>query len=155
MGLLCPGISAINITMKSLILNIFLAGTLLFAASCEKEHQTFENSNVTEQTVGKDNYNVSAIQGGDEDDPQPIFGNVKGAQNAALSGATIKLLEAGTSTLVQQTTTNSSGEFTLDDVAQETYDVEFSASGYFTQTQYNVTVSNSPVDLGTTTLQIQ
>jgi len=59
-----------------------------------------------------------------------ITGTVKDASDNPISGATIKLYEAGTSTIIATTTTNSNGEYSISEMPSDTYDIESFKSGY-------------------------
>ena len=59
-----------------------------------------------------------------------ITGYVKDEDGNPISGATIKLYKAGTSTVLKTTTTNTNGEYVLSGIEAGTYDIEASKSGY-------------------------
>ena len=59
-----------------------------------------------------------------------ITGYVKDENGNPISGATIKLYEAGTTTVLKTTTTNTNGEYVLSEIETGTYDIEASKSGY-------------------------
>lgn len=59
-----------------------------------------------------------------------ITGTVKDVADNPISSATIKLFNAGATTVLETATTNSNGEYTISEIATGTYDIEASKSGY-------------------------
>jgi len=59
-----------------------------------------------------------------------ITGSVKDKDGNPISGATIKLYDTGTTTILETATTNTNGEYTISEISTGTYDIEASKSGY-------------------------
>ncbi|MFQ3548583.1 MAG: carboxypeptidase-like regulatory domain-containing protein [Armatimonadota bacterium] len=79
--------------------------------------------------------------------PGTITGTVKDSSNNPISGATVSTNTGGYST-----TTNSSGEYTLSNVAPGTYSVTASKTGYQSSTNSNVTVTGGQTTTSNFTL---
>ena len=59
-----------------------------------------------------------------------IVGTVKDGEGNLISGATVRLYTAGTTSLLKSATTDSMGRYTITEVVTNTYDIEASKSGY-------------------------
>jgi len=59
-----------------------------------------------------------------------ITGTVKDVNGNPISSATIKLFNAGATTVLETATTNANGVYTISEIATGTYDIEASKSGY-------------------------
>lgn len=68
-----------------------------------------------------------------EDEPIIMLSRVRTSGGYPISGATVSLKLVGTSTPQYSGTTNSSGEFTFDSVAQGNYQYKIEATDYYTK----------------------
>ncbi len=59
-----------------------------------------------------------------------IEGTVKDANGNPISGASVKLYDAGTTTVLETATTNTNGVYTMSEIETDTYDIEVTKSGY-------------------------
>jgi len=59
-----------------------------------------------------------------------IIGIIKDAQGNPINGVTVSLYNAGTTTALETATTDSSGAYTISDVATGSYDIQASKTGY-------------------------
>lgn len=100
--------------------------SLLFC-SCQKQDIQISSTNSYQADPG----NVSTR--GDED-PVIMRGHVKNTSGQGIANASVSITAAGQSTPVQSTTTGTDGGYIFLDVAQGTYDLKFTASGYVTKT---------------------
>lgn len=71
-----------------------------------------------------------------------ITGTVKDADDSPISGATIKLYDAGKTTTVETATTSTDGTYTISEIPTGTYDIETSKSGYNSNKMSSKTINS-------------